>query len=324
MLDLAMIFNIENKMNHKFEKQARVCMETLRYTNPDLLANSDIYFVQPTANDIAQDTVDYFTANGWHYIRKPGLAAKTKNRERDFNNKVDSCNYTSKITDREYLAFIDTDIVWLRRDQEFFRPTDRTLVHAFPTLTHPDPNFYLVDRVFDMRYQVNHFYQKYFRPHIDPRYDIDHVTHYIQSWFLMSHSKSEFWDEWKWLTDHLLDIAQQHHADLIDLHLECYCEEVSLAIMYAKNPERYVTAYEYFGDVCVTIRNFPNPKEDMLLSENTTLYHYATPTWDAIVDDIDFGDHAKTIRHVLVEAHKKKNCTNSQLVEIYKNYVAIA
>jgi hypothetical protein len=72
---------IENKKNHTFETDAKIYLDSFKHTNFDLFNSVDIHFLQPTPNNITQETVNYFANNNVKFTCVPTLSTKQINKE---------------------------------------------------------------------------------------------------------------------------------------------------------------------------------------------------------------------------------------------------
>jgi hypothetical protein len=232
----------------------------------------------------------------------------------NYFNKVEVVSHISKLADTEYMCFIDSDVLILKPFN--FLNSEAPVLQVFEIPDgYPEQLTMMVDKKrFDMRYQVNHLYQKYFKHLVIPFYRVESIKHYAMSWIVQAKTKDSFWQEWRDLTVDLVNIVHEHYSDELDLYLEAYCEETALSILYAKNPDRFINS----STVYTTFR-----LKQKSLFPHTVLYHYGGGTWDKLQERLDHTNHKSAIKEFLDYFVSTKEINNKEYLEIFGNYLNV-
>jgi hypothetical protein len=260
---------IENKKNHTFETDAKFYLNSFKHTNLDLFNSVDIQFLQPTPNDITQETINYFANNNITFTCVPTLSTKQINKAVNYTNVCVTCDYFSNTLTSDYMCWIDLDVVFLQKvNEEFFKPTDKIIITIYPIV-----NAFSKE---DNKFRIDWKYQDFFKPYLPKKYQVENLEHYVHSWFAYGPRTHPFWSEWKNLTYIMLDIVHTKHKDLIhNTNFESLCEEIATSILYAKNPTQFEDIRTMFGNNTLSFREAGiDNEESMLCKENTVLYHY--------------------------------------------------
>jgi hypothetical protein len=295
-LDVAIIHCIENKFNHKFERQARLYLESFKNTNPVLYDAVSIHFLQPTHNDILQDTIDYFHNNRVSFTKQ--LLGKLITSEINYFNKVITSKYFSDQLTNEYMCWIDTDVVWLKSVHEFFKPTN-TVVVCLETDLSP----------------ITELYETYFKQFLTSEYQVE-LTHYVNTWFIYSKRENPMWREWESLSFRLLDIANSH-INTNNIDVELICEELALSIICTKNPTHFTNIVDFFADSS-TLAMTETGDARIDISTNTVLFHYTGVIIDPTHEVIQGINYKKETKHIMIQLLKNQYIEPNTMISISK------
>lgn len=324
MKKLAFIHCIENKHQRMYERQSWLFTETFKQTNRDIYNNSNHYFLQPTAVDIAPQTINYFQQNDVNFNKVLDLEQKQVNSEINYTNMCIAAEYYSRTLDEEYMCWSDTDVLWLNKTDSgnFFKETTTPVINSFPLRSMPRKSYAMHEfGAFDIGCQLDQVYQNHLKEHLSDEFRVEELTHYVNTWFIYAPTKHKFWSEWKQLTFRLLDIVQAQSQVEIEYHIESFCEEIAASIMYCKAPEEFTLSEDFFGDIFV-MRDTGNDKYD-IFTENKVLYHY-TGLLNKPYEIIDDTANASTIvMKFLTEASKigHFHYDSTMMMKLFKNYV---
>jgi hypothetical protein len=271
MKKINFIHCIENKENHNFESEAKLYLKTFFNLSPLLFKNVQINFLQPTANDIKKETIEFFSTLKINFIREPSLSSKQINQTTNYTNVCVTCDYFSKKLNCEYICWTDLDIVFTNEaGSDFFKSTKKIVL-----------TIHKIDDVFSAINEVNKIdklYKIYFKKYIDKKFYVDKITNYTNTWFLYGPTKHPFWYNWKLLTYHLLDIIHIHHQKEISSDLESCCEEIASSLLYTKYSEWFTDIQSFFdGKLAFTENSIDHKVQNLQCNIDTTLYHYNTP-----------------------------------------------
>jgi hypothetical protein len=241
---LTLIHAIENKYDNKFERQSKVYLESLALKNPKLLEQADILFVQPTNNDIEQESIDFIQSYGAKFLKLIASTVQT-NPNQNFTNNVNAINSVIDVIDTEYICWLDTDVLFLKPFE--LADTDAIVFSILPLEPASEITPYTTARQIDTAKDMNLLYQQYFKDYIPAEYKINKLDSYVNTWLTYGKRSSKFWNEWKTLTHLLIQIVHTHHPQQVELGLESISEELAASILYAMNKYQFENLSNFVG-----------------------------------------------------------------------------
>lgn len=261
---------IENKKSYYYDTKVKLLLNSFVNLSPLLYKNSKVNFLQPTNNDISEETINLFKKLNCNFIKIPNLSNKQINSENNYTNVCVTCDYFSKKLKNDFMCWLDLDVVFLQEcNLNFFKNTDKIVFTIFDN----DNDMSKKDKSF----KLNVFYKELFRPYISQKFFVDHIEKYINTWFIYGPRNNSFWSEWKELTYELIDITHKFHQDQIykGEGLESICEEIAASILYSKNSNNFINTKDFFGENYLAFREVDVQNvEGMECDENTLIYHY--------------------------------------------------
>jgi hypothetical protein len=270
-------------------------------------------FVQPTENNIETDSINYLKSNNIVFIKTPLLSNKQTNNSVNYTNKVATLAYLRDYLTSPYICWLDTDVVFLNKTSNLFADTSQIVVSAFTagSLTVELD----IAHLFDIKESIAVLYNC-FKEYLNPIYQLDSLTHYVNSWFVYGLRDIDFWVEWKDLTYNLLDILQQNYPELVNKGFECFCEELALSILYNKDPSMFISVSKHFNSNVLSMIHTDTP--EFMLTANSVLFHY-TGVLDNECSAITGNDYKKDVYSILSSLLSRKKISNSTFIKLTKN-----
>jgi hypothetical protein len=259
---------IEKKPTHRFEAEAKLYLNSFSTLSPDLFNNVKINILQPTPNDISNDTLNVFDKFKVEFTKVPSLSQKQINTDVNYTNKCVTCDYFSNILHEDYMCWLDLDIIFLQEaGADFFKPTDKIIITVYDV----DNEFSTKDKLF----KVDYFYETYFKKHLSNEFYVQKIRKYLCGWFTYGPTKHPYWSAWKKLTYNLIDIVHTHYPEEIPGHLESTCEEIATSLIHELHPEWFIDVRDFFLTNTLAFRECLIDNEPtMQCAANTVIYHY--------------------------------------------------
>lgn len=305
MNSLSIIHSIENKFENKFERQARLYLESFRHIDPHGFSNTNIYFHQPTDYDILETTQEYFYSLGVNFEKH--LMVDTSVAR---SNKCYTATYLQPKISTSHLCFLDLDVV---------------ILNPFKDLNKLCHNLFMVCcENLASNYTVNKTYDTLYRHYIDPKWRVPYIKRYVNTCLVMGPSSSRFWLEWPELTRHLHMIRKQHDRFDDRYDYEILEDEIALAILYSLYTEQFGNIADFYPNF-IAVTNTNDSRYD--LKPNTCIFHYegilhsnnielqgSDPLHLAVQGD----NYKKEISHMLIMAAKRGFINNSTMLTLTK------
>jgi hypothetical protein len=241
---LTLIHAIENKYDNKFERQAKLYLESFGLKNPKLFEQSDILFVQPTDNDIEQESIEFIKTRGARFL-KIKVDAVQSNAHQNFTNNVNAINSVINLIDTEYICWLDTDVLFLKPFE--LAETDSIVFSILPIPATTDISPYTNAKEIDTAKDMDLLYQRYFKEYMPVEYQVDELELYVNTWLTYGKRSSSFWKEWKDLTHLLIQLLHKHQPKQVELGLESISEELAASILYAMNKYQFENLSNFVG-----------------------------------------------------------------------------
>jgi len=298
MKKVTLIHCIENKETHNFEEEAKLYINSFIQNSPKLFETVDINILQPTSNDISENSIDFFLNLDIKFTRIPDLSVKQINNETNYTNVCVTCDYFSKNLDNEYMCWTDLDVIFTNEaGADFFKSTDKIVL-----------TMYDVDNVFtkvDNKFKVNEYYNLYFKKHISKTFYIDNITTYTNTWFIYGTTSHKFWSEWKNLTYELLEITHNFHPENVTTDIESSCEEIAASLLCSKYPNWFIDIRDFFNiNVLAFTEHGINNTLDLQCSGDTVFYHYNSPEGFKL-NNFQNQSYKKKISKILIQNFKE-------------------
>lgn len=311
---LTLLHAIENKYNHKFERQLRTYLESFRLKNLELFNQVDILFVQPTDNNVTDETIDFIQSYGAKFI-KIKIDSGQSNQSVNFTNNVNSVNAVIEHIDTEYICWLDTDIVFLKSCPNFFQETNSIVssILPIPLVTKITP--YTHAREIDTGTDMDLLYQEYFKDYLPAHYKIDKLDSYVNTWLTYGKRQSTFWKEWQDLTLMLINIIHLHNPDQVNLGLESICEELAVSILNYTDRYTFENVSSFFGNNCTAMIDSTDPGLD--LKYNCCLLHYRG-IMEETMPELD-GNYKNDSVMILNKMLNKKSITNQDYLRLLQD-----
>ena len=311
---LTLIHAIENKYDHKFERQSKLYLESFGLKNQILLSDIDILFVQPTDNDVLLDTIEFIESHNGSFIKTESNSTQT-NENQNFTNNVNAINSVIGSLDTEYICWVDTDIVFLKPFPELLKDTDSIVFSVLPLPEVDTIKEYTSAREIDTATDMDLLYQKYFKDHLPTEYAVDKLEGYVNTWLTYGKRTSGFWEEWQSLTHLLIKILHQHHPDQITLGLESISEELAASILYRANKYTFENLSDFFGSNTTAMICTTDPGLD--LTTKCSLLHYRG-IMDITMPELQ-GNFKNDASMILTKMLDKKVITNIDYLSLLKD-----
>jgi hypothetical protein len=313
MKKLTMIHAIENKYEHKFERQLKTYLQSLKFKNTSLLEEADIVFVQPTINDVTKTTVDFIKSSNARFVKTLEKDSQT-NKNQNFTNNINSIVSIIDDLETEYICWTDTDIIFLRNEPGFFKDTDSIVVSILPLIPSKEISEYKNAGEIDTGSDMNLLYLKYFKDHLPEEYRVNNLDYYTNTWLVYGKRKSNFWIEWHDLTHLLIKVIQKNHPEQVDLGLESICEELACSILYQLQKYKLENVSEFFGNNRVSMNFTTDPGLDF--KSDCSLLHYNMILVGTMPELI--GDFKKDSLTILEKMLQLKLMTNKEYLSSIK------
>lgn len=245
MNKISLIHCLENKFNHKFERQSKLYLESFKNLNRELYENVSIHFMQPNKNDIKDETINYFKNNKVHFY-KEYLTEETEGI--NYFNKVWVCEWFSKNLKTEFMCFLDNDIIFLKNIKK----------ELFKTIEKPVICVELLNQ------NIEEIYFKYYRNHLKKEYQLKNLNYHVNTWFIYAKRLDPIWKKWSDLTKDLQKVNNKEQ--------EIICEELAMTILFCQNPNNFISMSNFFEKNQMSMINTGDNFFD--LRENTEIFHY--------------------------------------------------